>query len=170
MSRSPTQEHITATTLGTQGQMHHRNLSIPRPNRESNRAEGWVKELGREQKVPESETCHPMGLYGGKRQSQNRGSRQAEVGRCGVEAQLHRPLQGCLSRLLPRQMETGLAPTVCLWIQLGTRCSRVDLGVIWRSSRTSPERSQETPVDSRVTVQLDQEGLVAQPTCSFKRK
>lgn len=26
-----------------------------------------MKGPGREQKVPESETCHPMGLYGGKR-------------------------------------------------------------------------------------------------------
>lgn len=63
----------------------------PSLNLENSRAEEEVRGSGREQKVPESETCHSMGLYRGKRQSQNRGSRQAEVGRCGLEAQLHPP-------------------------------------------------------------------------------
>lgn len=38
------------------------------------------------------------------------------------------------------------------------------------SSLTCPKRSQETLVDDRMSTQLEQEGSVAEPTCSFRRK
>lgn len=58
----------------------------------------------------------------------------------------------------------GHVYTVFLWVHLGTHCLR------GRSSLTCPKRSQETLVGDRMSSQLEQEGLVAEPTCGLRRK